>query len=150
MKKLMKENKILFVLALIIIICVVLIVFGLVKYFYGGKDPYGDRLNGKDKLPISENISKDIKSLYQDEVSEVSVDVKGKIIYIIMDVKNGTTKENAESLANKALEKFSEEEKNYYDIQFLVTCNKEEAEDKLYPIEGYKNSSNNQIIWTNN
>lgn len=151
MKKLIKENKVLFVLAIILIIALILIAVGLFSYFYGNnKDKYGDRLNKVEEYKIKDTISEEIKSLYDANVENVKVDIRGKIIYIILDVANGVEKNTAKSLANQALEKFTEEEKNFYDIQFLITCTKEEAEEKIYPIEGYKNSSSINIVWTNN
>ena len=45
MKKILKENRTLFVLAIIILISLVLMGIGLISYFYGNnKNPYGDRL----------------------------------------------------------------------------------------------------------
>lgn len=151
MKRIIKENKVLFVLALVIIIALVIMAIGVFKYFYGtDTDKYGDRLNGIENHIIKDTISEEIKSLYGEEVESVKVDVKGKIIYIIIDVNNKVAKDDAKGYALQALEKFNEEDKNYYDIQFLITCKKEEAEEKEYPIEGYKNSSNPQVVWTNN
>lgn len=151
MKKLIKENKVLFVLAIIIIVSLILMAIGLFTYFYGNdKDKYGDRLNGKEEYVIKDTIGEEIKSLYDEKVENVKVDIRGKIIYITIDVANAVEKNTAKSLANQALEKFSEEEKNFYDIQFLITCTKEEAEEKAYPIEGYKNSSSTNVVWTNN
>lgn len=151
MKNIIKENKVLFVLALVIIIALFVLAFGVLKYFYGtDSDKYGDRLKDIENHPIKETISEEIKSLYGEQVQSVKVDVKGKIIYIIMDVSNGVSKDDSKNFANQALEKFSEEDKNYYDIQFLISCKGEEAEEKTYPIEGYKNSSSTAVVWTNN
>ena len=151
MKKIIKENKVLFALAVIILVALILIAVGLFTYFYGNnKDKYGERLNGKEEYVIKDTIAEEIKSLYESNVENVKVDIRGKMIYIIIDVANETDKTTAKTLANQALEKFTEEEKNFYDIQFLITCNKEEAEPKIYPIEGYKNSSITNIVWTNN
>ena len=151
MKKIIKENKVLFALAVIILVALILIAVGLFTYFYGNnKDKYGERLNGKEEYVIKDTIAEEIKSLYESNVENVKVDIRGKMIYIIIDVANETDKTTAKTLANQALEKFTEEEKNFYDIQFLITCNKEEAETKIYPIEGYKNSSSTNIVWTNN
>lgn len=154
MKKVIKENKILFVLAMIILVSLVLIGVGLISYFYGNdSNSYGDRLKDKEKYPISESISTDIEGLYTKGVKSVKVDIKGKIVYVMMEVEKGTSKIDAEGYAVKALEKFKEEELNYYDLQFLVTCADEEVsegESKIFPIMGAKKARNSQIIWTNN
>ncbi len=154
MKKVIKENRILFILAVIILVSLVLIGIGLISYFYGNdSSSYGDRLKDKDKYPISESISTDIEGLFTKGVKSTIVDIKGKIIYITMDVESGTSKIDAEGYAVKALEKFKEEELNYYDLQFLITCKDEEVSDgesKIFPIMGAKKARNSQIIWTNN
>lgn len=153
MKRKLKQNRVLLALAVIIIISLILIAIGLVSYFYGNNDDkYGDRLKDKDKYPISENISEEIKSLYEKNVNDVKVDVRGKIIYIILNVDKDTSSIDAQSYAENALEKFTEEELKYYDIQFMITCKDEEKEEDMelvYPLEGYKNSNSMVIVWTN-
>ncbi len=152
MKKVIQENKVLFVLAVILLISFVLIVVGLVSYFYGGDtDPYGNRLDGIEDYPISKNIDKDIMAMYEDGgVLSVDVDVKGKIVYVIMDVKATTDKVTARSYATKALTKFSDEEKNFYDIHFTITCDTNTEENKIYPMMGSKSAKRSNISWTNN
>ncbi len=148
MKKIIKENKVLFVLSIIILICLVLIAVGLISYFYSEDDDvYGSRLDGIEDYPISESIDNDIKSLYESGVVDVNVDVRGKIIYIIMDVSSGVSTVDAQNMAIKALEKFTDEEKNFYDIQFTMTCNTSEEALSTYPMEGYKRAGNAQIMW---
>lgn len=153
MKRKLKQNRVLLALAVIIIISLILMAIGLVSYFYGNNDDkYGDRLKDKDKYPISENISEEIKSLYEKNVNDVKVDVRGKIIYIILNVDKDTSSIDAQSYAENALEKFTEEELKYYDIQFMITCKDEEKEEDMelvYPLEGYKNSNSMVIVWTN-
>lgn len=151
MKKVIKENKVLFALALVIFISLIVIVIGLITYFYSTDgDKYGSRLKDIDKYPISKNIDEEIKSLYESGVQDVKVNIHGKIIYIIMDVSDGASKWYARSLAEKALEKFSDEEKSYYDIQFMITCKTATEETTDYPQEGLKSSKNNHVVWTNN
>ena len=153
MKKKLKQNKVLLVLAGIIIISLVLMVIGSLSYFYGNnKDKYGDRLKDKEKYPVSENINSEIKALYEEGVDEVKVDIRGKIIYIIMNVEKDTSTLKAQSYAENALEKFTEEQLNYYDVQFMITCKYEVVEEgtmAVYPLEGYKNSNSKTIVWTN-
>lgn len=151
MKKLIKENKVLFVLALIILVSLICIGVGLITYFYSEDgDKYGNRLDGIEKYPISETIGDDIKSLYESGVESLNVDIRGKVIYVIMDVSAGVSKNDAQSMAVRALEKFSDEQKSFYDISFLVTCKNNTEETTMYPMQGMKNSENSQIVWTNN
>ena len=151
MKKVIKENKVLFILAVIVLVSLILMGVGLIKYFYSTNgDKYGDRLNDIEKHKLKSTLSDDIKALYEGGVETVSVDVKGKIVYIIMNVSDGVSKVDSQSYAVKALDVFSDEDKSYYDIQFMITCKNVSEETTIYPMEGYKNSSNTQIVWTNN
>ena len=151
MKKIIKENKVLFALAIVLLVALVAIVIGLISMFYSEDgDKYGDRLTGIEDYPISETITDDIKSLYESGVESVSVDVKCKIIYVILDVSNGVGKEDARGFAIRSLEKFSDDVKSFYDIQFMITCKNSTEETTMYPMMGAKHSENSQIVWTNN
>ncbi len=153
MKKI-KENKVLLALALILIVCFGLILFVLFKYFYVGdnSDKYGDRLEGIESHKVHKELETEIKELYKDDkLSLKSVKVSGKIIYVTFDLTEVIKVNDTKNLVLKSLEKFSDDEKSYYDIQFIVTCESEgSTENKLYPIMGYKNSSSIEIIWTRN
>lgn len=151
MKKMIKENKVLFALAIVLLVALVSIVIGLLAMFYSdGGDKYGDRLNGIEEHQVPETITEDIKSLYESGVESVSVDIKGKIIYVILDVSNGIGKEDARGFAIRSLEKFSDDVKGFYDIQFMITCKNASEETTIFPMMGAKHSENSQIIWTNN
>lgn len=151
MKKVIKENKILFVLTLIILLSLIAIGFGLISYFYKDDgDKYGNRLDGIENYPVNENAEADIKALYESGVESVSVDIKGKIIYVIIDVSNGVSKADAQGYAIKALDVFSDEVKGFYDIQFMITCKNSSEETTMYPMMGSKHSGNTQVVWTNN
>ena len=147
-----KNNKILLLLGGILVICFILILVALFKYFYGAvnNSKYGDRLDGISEYKLDKGLDEEIKDLYtEDEVDSVALKTSGKIIYLTINLSKVVTKESAKTLALKSLEKFSDDEKQYYDIQFIVTCTKEDnsEETKLYPIMGYKNSSSAVVSW---
>lgn len=151
MKKKLKNNIVLLVLGLIVIVSLAVMVIGVFKYFYSSDgDKYGDRLNGIEEHKLNETLESDIKDLYESGVESVKTDVKGKIVYVIMDVSDGVSKTEAQNYAVEALDVFTEDEKSYYDIQFMITCKNISEESSSFPMEGYKNSSNTQIVWTNN
>ena len=153
MKRILSENKVLLVLAIIIIVSLIVIGVSMVMYFYtgNGKDEYGDRLQGIENVEISNDIDKKVAELYTDiaAFNEVVVNVKGKIIYINIDIKENLSLVDAQSLAIKSLEAFSEEEKSFYDIQIIITAKTIEEESDIYPLMGYKNAKNSQVVWTN-
>jgi len=152
-KRILSENKVLLVLAIIIIVSLIVIGVSMVMYFYtgNGKDEYGDRLQGIENVEISNDIDKKVAELYTDiaAFNEVVVNVKGKIIYINIDIKENLSLVDAQSLAIKSLEAFSEEEKSFYDIQIIITAKTTEEESDIYPLMGYKNAKNSQVVWTN-
>lgn len=151
MKKLWKQNKVLVVLAFIILIALVAMLVGLFTYFYKRNvSVYGNRLNGIENHPIEEKLDEKIKGLFESGVESVKTDVRGKIIYVIMDVAKDTPKDTAKGYAQTALSSISEDTINFYDIQFMMTCTSEDKEEKEYPVLGYKNSSFQTISWTNN
>ena len=133
MKRILSENKVLLVLAIIIIVSIVVIAVSLVLYFYtgNGKDEYGDRLQGIEDVQISDDINDKVADLYAENpaFNEVVVNVKGKIIYINIDIKENLSLVDAQSLAIKS--KTTEEES------------------EIYPLMGYKNAKNSQVVWTN-
>ncbi len=152
LKRLYKKNKVLFILTTIAIVCILVILIGLLTSFYkkSNTSKYGDRLDGIEEVEISDSAREDIVSFYEenDKVNEASVDLKGKIVYIIIDVVKGTTKAQAQTLANSGLKEFSEEEVDYYDFQFIVTC-EDEKDSKIYPTMGYKNNTSAKVAWIN-
>lgn len=153
LKKLFIHNKVWFVLIMILIICFILIIYGLFKYFYVGinKDTYGDRLEGISDYKLDKNIKSNLQDVYKDNdnVGDATLDLKGKIIYISIDFVKATKIEDARSLALKSLDIFSDEEKQFYDIQYILTANTI-SEDEFYPTMGYKNSSSQIVAWINN
>ena len=153
MKRILSENKVLLVLAIVIIVSIVVIAVSLVLYFYtgNGKDEYGDRLQGIEDVQISNDINDKVADLYAENTAfnEVVVNVKGKIIYINIDIKENLSLVDAQSLAIKSLDAFSDGEKSFYDIQIIITAKTTEEESEIYPLMGYKNAKNSQVVWTN-
>ena len=154
MKKKFKENKVLLVLAIVLVVCFVAIGFVMFKYFYVGDSTskYGDRLDGIEKHKIHSTLKSEIEELYKDtKMSLKTYKTSGKIIYVTLELSEVIKVEDAKNLTLKSLEKFTDDEKNYYDIQFIVVCDSEQStETQLYPIMGYKNSSSFEVVWTRN
>lgn len=72
------------------------------------------------------------------------------IVNIIIDVKKDTNLLAIESMLDKVLELYTEQEKNDYDFQVFVTCKEDTNEDSAYPIIGYKHKTGLSFKWTNN
>ena len=147
MKRLYNENRTLFIILAIAIGCILISFILLLKYFYfgNGQSKYGDRLQGI--VNIDDNRLNDIKSSIQmeEKVSSVSININGKIIYIKINFNESATLVEAQSVAVKSLEKFSDEEKNCYDFEYTLHLEK----DSLI-IMGAKNVNGSNLVWNNN
>lgn len=152
-KEIWEKNKVLIVLLFILLICFIAILLVCITFFFGGsKSPYGDRLDGIDKYPITESFKSEYESsLESDElVIDASFRTKGKVIYVTINFVEDTALVEAESKAAASLEKFDKELLSYYDINFILKCEKSTNSDG-FTILGAKNASGSQnIVWNNN
>lgn len=152
MKKKIGENRIYIIFAIIIVICAGVILAVLIKNFFGtGADKYGDRLDGIDKVKISEEKQKEIEEKLEekDKISDVGVSIYGKIIYISFKFEDGISLAEAKTQAVSSLDEFSEEEKAFYDFQFSLKQDKTEKNDG-FNIMGAKNVNGTKVAWVNN
>ena len=153
MKKYLKENKTLFILMIIAIVCIVISILLLFKYFYfgNGGSNYGDRLEGIENVTITDEKQSNIVSSIESNniVNNASVSITGKIIYIKINFGDKATLTDAENIALKSIDNFSDEEKGFYDFHFTL---KQEATDKSegFLIMGAKNVNGSNLVWENN
>ena len=109
-------------------------------------DEYGDRLEGIEKVEItdkeSDKLVKEIKDIEQ--VKKVNYRLKGRLVYIEITFNEGVSVESAKEIAAKSLDFFTDKQKSYYDYQFILT-NEKEAEG--YPELGSKHKSSDNIVW---
>lgn len=153
MKQFYKENRVFSILMIVVAVCLLLIIGITLKYFIFGSSssPYGDRLKDEKKYKISDDLKTEVKStLESDEsIKNASVRVSVRTIYISMEFNTGVSLEEAKGKAVTALEKFSEDELGYYDVEFILT---EESADNSegFTIMGAKNVNGSNIVWNNN
>lgn len=153
MKKLIQENKTLFILIIIAIICMVISAILLLKYFYfgNGGSKYGDRLEGIENVPISEEYKSSIASkISEDElVKSANILVTGKRVDIKIVFESKASLVDAQNVALKSLDNFSDNEKAFYDFEFTL---KQEADESTegFLIMGAKNVNGTNLVWNNN
>lgn len=153
MKKNKNNNKVLYVLIIILLVCTGLIGYEFYKYFYAGTggSKYGDRLEGIENYPLKDTLVDDIKAIYAQNTSvgEIKTQVQGKIIYITIDFKENIKVASAKDLAIKALQAIGEKNLNYYDVQYILTSSyeAEDKETKYFPVFGAKNSNSSKVVW---
>ncbi len=143
-----KKNKLLTIFLILIIISIILVAILLMQLIGGNKKgEYGDRLNGIEKVEITSDTKNQLEKeiANEDLVTKVKYDLKGRLINIILNVKDEKEIDSIKEIGNKILSYFDEEQLSYYDIQILVNSDNEESE--KYPIIGYKHKTRDTINW---
>lgn len=142
----MKKKKIIIALFILIIM-----VFGLCiayeKIFANNNDKYGNRLEGIEKVSIKAKQKKEIKKNIESLKisSKVELYLTGRIVKVIVTVKDDTGLDKAKETYAKLVEKLTDEQKKYFDIQ--VFLNKKEKDDS-FPTIGYKHHNKDNVSWT--
>lgn len=161
--KILKNKRLIIFLILLIIIIVCMILLKGV-FFPGGGSNYGKRLDGIEKINFKEKDQESVTKFISEneKVASAKINIHGKIINVLVDVNADATIDEARHIANLSLEKFSDEVKGFYDIQYIITNSKEVGQEvqstdangnavtstiKNFPIMGYKNSSSGAIVW---
>ena len=151
-KKSWKENRVIFVLTIILVVCVTLMAVVMINYFLGtSKDKYGDRLEGIKKVEITnKRLSELEKKITEDETIDKCV-VKniGKMIYVDITFKTGISLVDAESKAQSTIEMFKEKELKFYDINYTLSQDKTDDSDGFI-IMGAHNVNGSGLVWNNN
>lgn len=154
MKKFYKENRVFVILMGIALVCIAIIIALFASYVVKSStnDKYGTRLNGIEDVRIEDEKIGEMegKILEMTKVSDVKINVHGKIVYFTIDFQNDATIEEVKNAAINCLEFFEEEYLNYYALQFLITKSNLEESDAKFPMIGYRNAGAATITWSNN
>ena len=150
-KEFYKRNRVYSILMIVSLICIVSILVGVIVYFIGQttKDKYGNRLDGIENVKISDTKKSEvINKIKENElVDSVDIDIKGKLIYVNITLKTGKHTDS-EATCQTSLDAFTEDEKKFYDIQYIVS-NKDKSIEENFPVMGYIKAGNSVIKWTN-
>ena len=138
-KEFYRRNRVYSILMLVSLVCIVSILVGVIVYFVGQttKDKYGNRLDGIDNVKITDTKKSEVENKIKENelVDSVKINIKGKLIYVNIELKTGKHSDS-EAICQSALENFSEDEKKFYDIQYIVT-NKDTSIEENFPVMGY-------------
>ena len=140
-----KKNLHKIIAAIIVIFLIILAI--IVKNFFFPNDTgvyYGTRLEGIEKVKISDKALKSIKSDLKDKTKSVNVRVQGRIVYVDAVANDDIEVQTARDFAYSILNALTDEQKAYYDIQLMV--NNEAMKDK-FPIVGYKHHAKSYMSW---
>lgn len=91
-------------------------------------DKYGDRLEGMEKYPISDEVISTIKNTIKEtkKANDVKYRLEGKIMMFQIDVVKGTNDKSIETLGDMILSNLSDDLKTFYDVHLIITCNEDE------------------------
>ena len=146
-KKWINKNKGLAILLLLTIIFVIILLIIFIELLIGGSsNKYGNRLDGIDKVKISNETYESVKKEVEDTelVEKVETRLQGKIVYTTIELKDGITVEKAKEIATNTLDNYSEDELKYYDFSFFL---KWKGEEKDTVITGNKHHHLESITW---
>lgn len=146
-KKWINKNKGLAILLLLTIIFVIILLIIFIELLIGGSsNKYGNRLDGIDKVKISNETYESVKKEVEDTelVEKVETRLQGKIVYTTIELKDGITVEKAKEIATNTLDNYSEDELKYYDFSFFL---KWKGEEKDTVITGNKHHNLDSITW---
>lgn len=152
LKNLWVENRVLLVLFIIVVICVCVMIGVCVSYFFGSsKSSYGDRLDGIEAVQVTDDMkNKFLDTMKTDElISDATIKVQGKIIYITLTFKDNVTLVEAQSKALASLISFEEKYQTYYDFNYTLKSNKTDTSEGFL-IMGAKNVNGSGLVWNNN
>lgn len=147
--KFIKKNK--FTILVIVIFIVFVALAAVVKNMFfinNGQPVYGNRLDGINDVEIKDSQYKELENKLKENkiVVGVSSNLDGKIINIIITVKDDTSKKDAKKLADVVLDSFDKEQLDFYDIQLFIK--KKDLKENDFPIIGYKHCSKKGFSWT--
>lgn len=151
-KELWNRNRVLIVLVIIVLTCFCIMGVVMVKYFFGGNtSSYGDRLDDIKDMPFKEEDQQTLINAIKenDIVSDVSINVKGKIIYIRILFNEKASLDTAKAVAAKSVESISADYQSKYDLEYTLVQESNEAV-AGFTIMGAKNINRTVLIWNNN
>jgi len=147
LKKFYQNNRIYCILMLISFLCIFGMLTAIALYFSNqlNSSKYGIRLDGIENYKLGKADFKEIEDSFKahEDVKKVEARLSGRIIYIDVEVNKDTSNETIQNYATESLTKLSDENKEYYDVQFLVT------REGYNTYLGSKSHSNTVISWIN-
>lgn len=145
-----KNKKVVIGIGIIVAILLVILLIKIFIFPSMGKNLYGNRLDGIDKVRINNDSITKLKDdlTADDKIESVNYHLEGKIINLLIEFKTGVNADEAKELASKTLEGFTKSQKEYYDIQVILT--QSGSTENGFPYFGYKNKTRDTYSWSNN
>lgn len=130
------------------VVALAIIVLGVLIYknLFSGSN--SNRLEGIENYKLTKTEINDVKDELKKIESVDSIDVytNVKIIKILVNLKDDVEFDTIKDVSNKSIEKISEKNREFYDIEIYVKSNNEKSE--VYPKIGYKYKTSSEFVWS--
>lgn len=130
------------------VVALAIIVLGVLIYknLFSGSN--SNRLEGIENYKLTKTEINDVKDELKKIESVDSIDVytNVKIIKILVNLKDDVEFDIIKDVSNKSIEKISEKNREFYDIEIYVKSNNEKSE--VYPKIGYKYKTSSEFVWS--
>lgn len=137
--KFIKRNKITIIFIILFILLVFVAYRALKVLIPDEKTPvYGDRLDGIEEVKLSDETYSKIKEELEGNsfVETVSTNLQGKLLYVVINVKDDAKDTAVAGFPDVVLAHLSEEQKKYYDVQVLINKKYTDVNSKISELEG--------------
>ena len=147
-KKFIKKNK---MTVIVVICCLVLtiLIFAIKLTLFPNeaKAIYGDRLEGLNEAKIKNSDLEQIESNLKEKegVEKVSTSFSGRILNVIITVKEDISLESVKSFPDEVDKALDEKQKKAYDVQVFI--NKTKDDDK-FPVIAYRHQGGDHYSFT--
>ena len=147
MKRVFKKKRKIIIALLILIVMVIGLCIAYDKIFANNSGKYGNRLEGIEKVNVKPKQKKEIKKNIESlEISsKVEVYLTGRIVKTVATIKDDVELDKAKEIYTKLMEKLTDEQKKYFDIQVFLN---KKGKDENFPTIGYKHHKKDNVSWT--
>ncbi len=149
--EIIKKHKFKIIFLITFVVLILLSYSGIKHLLYPDfrKSLYGNRLEGLEEHKIEQSRLKEINELLINEknIESLSYNITGRIINFKIKLDGDVDLITSQSYADKILENFKEEEKQFYDFQVYLYNDVEDSQ--TYPKIGYKHKASITFKWTN-
>lgn len=153
-KKSKKKNNGTGIIVIVVVLALaVMSLFGFIVYKNIFASVESKRYEGVDEKVLTKDEINEVKDVFKDLEQLDSINVyiesnkneKSKIIKIYITLSEDVDFDEMKKLCNSSIEKISEDNLAFYDLEVFLSSKNEESE--VYPQIGYKHVSNEEFSW---
>ena len=152
-KKSKKKSGVIIIVSVIVLALAVISLFSYIVYVNLFAGVESKRYEGLSEHVLTTDEIDSVKEVFSDleQLDKVNVyiesnkNAKSKIIKIRIELKEDVDFDNMKELCNSSIEKISEDNLGFYDLEVFISSENEESE--VYPQIGYKHVSKTTFSW---